>query len=57
MTSVSDEPWKMAPSFSSALRSWTALVRLPLWHRAMVPRPCRTIMGWALARTRLPAVA
>ena len=22
MTSVSDEPWKMAPSFSSALRSW-----------------------------------
>ena len=47
----------MAPSFSSWRRSSSALVRLPLWHRAMVPRPWRTIMGWALARTRLPEVA
>ena len=43
-----DYTWQLfarieAPSFSSWRRSSRALVRLPLWQRAMVPRPWRTI--------------
>lgn len=57
MTSVSLVVWKMAPESSSFSRSSAALVRLPLWYKAMVPFTWLMTMGWALERLFRPVVA
>ena len=57
MTSVSEVEWKMPPISSNSSRSSAALVRLPLWARAMGPFTWRMTKGWALARTGVPVVA
>ena len=49
--------WKMAPDSSSFSRSSAALVRLPLWARAMEPFTWLMTMGWALVRLLRPVVA
>ncbi len=56
MTSVSDEDWKTAPSFSSSSRSASAFTRLPLWAMATGPCAVVPVIGWALRRLELPAV-
>jgi hypothetical protein len=56
MTSVSEEDWKTAPSFSSSARRASALTRLPLCAMATGPCTVVPVMGCALRRLELPAV-
>ncbi len=56
ITSVSLVLWKIEPRASRLSRSWSALVRLPLWPMAIDPRAYSTAMGWAFLSIDPPAV-
>ena len=56
MVSVSLVVWKIAPDSSSLSRSVKALVRFPLWARAIFPFWWLTSMGWQLLLVFPPVV-